>query len=86
MVVYSLHRKDTTTTITLNKEYKVTCSNEDTLVVTLRVELSDICHILVDPGSSINLLFLSMLHALEVHKKDITKKEIPLVGFNSSIT
>lgn len=67
-----------------NKEDEVISLHEDPLVVTLRFGSSDVCHKLVDTRSSVDLLFLSTLHALEVNEEDVVKKEMPLIGFNSS--
>lgn len=76
--VYNLQRKYSITLITFNKEDKVTCPHEGPLVVMLIVCPYDVCYILVDMGGSIDLLFLSVLHALDVCKEDVVKKKFPL--------
>lgn len=73
MGVYSLHRKDTITLITFNKEDEVTCPYEDPLVVTLRVEPCDVFLILVDTGSSVDLLFFSHSSIWECMRKTSLK-------------
>lgn len=56
---------------------------EDPLVVTLIVGSCDICHILVDTRSFVDLLFSSTLHTLGVREEENVKKEMSLVGFSN---
>lgn len=51
--MYSLQRKYFVNPITFNEEEEVTCPHKNHLVVTLRVGLCDIFHILVDTESLI---------------------------------
>lgn len=48
------------------------------------MESYNIYKILIDIRSSVDLLFLIIMHTLKVKFNNITKKELPLVGFNSS--
>lgn len=51
----------------------------------MRVGGYDFCRVLIDIGSSLDLLFLSTLHALGIREEDIVKNKIPLVGFNNNM-
>lgn len=73
--MYNLCRKDVIIPMRFHEEDEVNCLHEDLLVVTSRVRTCDVCHILVDTWSSIDLLYLFMLHTLGVHEEDVKKKE-----------
>lgn len=75
--MYSLQRKYSTTPITFNEDKEVNYIYKDPLIMIMRVRPCEFCHILVDIGSLIDLLFLSMLHILGMHKEDILKRKCP---------
>lgn len=84
--VYSLHKGSPFTFIIFTSNDEASSLYEDALVHTLLVRSCDVCLILVNYGSSIYLIFLTTNEALWVKDSDITKKEMPLRGFNSSTT
>lgn len=84
--MYNLCRKDVIIPMRYHEEDEVNCLHEDLLVVTSRVRTCDVCHILVDTWSSIDLLYLFMLHTLGVYEEDVKKKKMTLVGFNNNMS
>ncbi|XP_028081328.1 uncharacterized protein LOC114282781 [Camellia sinensis] len=59
------------------------CPHNDTLVVTLRVKNFDIKRILIDQGSSCEIMYYETFKQLKLEDKDLAPATSPLVGFNS---
>ncbi|XP_074288475.1 uncharacterized protein LOC141613631 [Silene latifolia] len=56
--------------------------HHDSLVISMQVGTANMGRILVDRGSSMNLIMLDVLKAMKISKDQITKKSSVLVGFN----
>ncbi|XP_074299708.1 uncharacterized protein LOC141630860 [Silene latifolia] len=56
--------------------------HHDALIITLPIENSEVRKILVDTGSSINLIMLETLKGVGFTEKDLAKKAVPFVGFS----
>lgn len=56
--------------------------HQDTLVIKLQVGNFEVKRILVDPGASASIIFLSALHNMELTTKDMIKTQFILVGFD----
>lgn len=58
----------------------------DPLVITLKIAHYKVCLILVDNGSSLDLLYLSAFLVMGIDPKEIMQHQMPLLGFNGSVT
>ncbi|XP_074298216.1 uncharacterized protein LOC141629041 [Silene latifolia] len=56
--------------------------HHDALIITLLIENCEVRKILVDIGSSVNLIMLETLKGMGFSEKDLATKEVPLVGFS----
>ncbi|XP_074296944.1 uncharacterized protein LOC141627610 [Silene latifolia] len=56
--------------------------HHDALIITLPIGNCKVKKILVDTGSSVNLIMMETLKGMGFTEKDLTKKAIPLVGFS----
>ncbi|XP_074265836.1 uncharacterized protein LOC141588287 [Silene latifolia] len=56
--------------------------HHDALIITLSIGNCLVTKILVDTGSSVNLIMLETLKNLGLSEKDLVKKAVPLVGFS----
>uniref|UniRef100_A0A2N9EQY4 RNA-directed DNA polymerase n=1 Tax=Fagus sylvatica TaxID=28930 RepID=A0A2N9EQY4_FAGSY len=56
--------------------------HSDALVVTLRIGEFDVKRILIDPGSSVEIMYESLFKGLGLEKKDLSLVEGPLSGFS----
>uniref|UniRef100_A0A2N9G212 RNA-directed DNA polymerase n=1 Tax=Fagus sylvatica TaxID=28930 RepID=A0A2N9G212_FAGSY len=56
--------------------------HSDALVVTLRIREFDVKRILIDPGSSVEIMYESLFKGLGLEKKDLSHAEGPLSGFS----
>lgn len=65
---------------------QVTCPHEDALVITTEIDGYDVKRILIDSGSSTDVLFLNALKNMGKSKKDLKKVNCPLMGFASNAT
>ena len=61
-------------------------SDGDALVIDTNIANTEVCRILVDNGSVVNILFLSTLHAMGFDSSDLRPMPTPLHGFNSKPT
>lgn len=59
------------------------CPHNDALVVTLRVKNFNIKRILIDQGSSCEIMYYKTFKQLKLEDKDLAPTTSPLVGFNS---
>ena len=57
--------------------------HNDALVVTLRVKNFDIKRILIDQGSSCEIMYYETFKQLKLEDRDLSPATSPLVGFNS---
>ena len=55
--------------------------HDDALVVTLRIGGYDVRRVLVDQGSTIEIMYLDLYKGLDLKPKDLTAYESPLVSF-----
>ncbi|XP_074283693.1 uncharacterized protein LOC141608229 [Silene latifolia] len=55
--------------------------HHDGLVISMQVGTANVRRILVDGGSSVNLIMLDVLKAMKINEEQITKKYSVLVGF-----
>lgn len=60
--------------------------HDDALVLTLNMSNCEVNRILVDNGSSTDVLFLSTLREMEINETEIEKSTRVLVGFNGEST
>lgn len=84
--VYNIHEGLPYTSIIFTSSDETSSPHKDPLVVTLQVGSCNVCRILVDIKSLVNLFFLRIIMVLMVKYSDITKKELPLVRFKNSTT
>ena len=56
----------------------------DALVVSLRVGDFVVRRILIDPGSSADMMYYPLFKRLGLSPEQLTGAEVPLVGFNST--
>ncbi|XP_074289376.1 uncharacterized protein LOC141614531 [Silene latifolia] len=56
--------------------------HHDGLVISMQIGTANVRRILVDGGSSVNLIMLDVLKAMKIKEDQITKKSSVLVGFN----
>ncbi|XP_074297650.1 uncharacterized protein LOC141628399 [Silene latifolia] len=56
--------------------------HHDVLIITLPIGNCEVKKILVDTGSSLNLIMLETLKVMGFTEKDLAKKAVPLVGFS----
>ncbi|CAL9239528.1 unnamed protein product, partial [Arabidopsis halleri] len=57
--------------------------HDDALVITLDVANFEVSRILIDTGSSVDLIFLSTLERMGISRADIVGPPSPLVAFTS---
>ncbi|XP_074315176.1 uncharacterized protein LOC141651358 [Silene latifolia] len=60
--------------------------HHDALIITLSMANCTVRKVLVDNGSSVNLIMLKTIQNMEFSEKDLQKKTIPLVGFSGETT
>ena len=58
--------------------------HSDTLLVTARIQGYDVSRILVDTGSSAEILYWDCFQKMKLSEKDLVPTQAPLVGFNGS--
>ncbi|XP_074314385.1 uncharacterized protein LOC141649598 [Silene latifolia] len=56
--------------------------HDDALIITLPIGNCEVRKILVDTGSSVNLIMLETLKVMGFSERDLATKEVPLVGFS----
>ena len=59
------------------------CPHNDALVITLRVKDFDVKWILIDQGSSCEIMYYETFKQLKLQDKDLAPAISPLIGFNS---
>lgn len=82
LYIYNLGKGSWSTPITFTIKDETSSLFKDTLVIILRVGSCDVY--LVDTESLVDFIFLTTMWALGVQDGDITIKEMPLLGFNTS--
>ena len=55
--------------------------HDDALVVTLRIRWYDVRRVLVDQGSTVEIMYLDLYKGLNLKPEDLTAYESPLVSF-----
>ncbi|XP_074297576.1 uncharacterized protein LOC141628316 [Silene latifolia] len=60
--------------------------HHDALIITLSMANCTVRKVLVDTGSSVNLIMLKTIENMGFSEKDLQKKTIPLVGLSGEIT
>ncbi|XP_023634363.1 uncharacterized protein LOC111829493 [Capsella rubella] len=70
-------------TFSENETEDLDSPHDDALVITLDVANHEVCRILVDTGSSVDLIFLDTLVRMGIDKSHITGPPAPLVSFTS---
>ena len=61
---------------------RVQLPHSDALVITLRIEEFDVKRILIDPGSSAEIMYEPLFRGLGLEAKDLNHAEGPLYGFS----
>nr|XP_043639286.1 uncharacterized protein LOC122610357 [Erigeron canadensis] len=56
--------------------------HHDGLVITLFIANHYVCRILIDNGSSVNIIKLETLRRMDISEEDINGKDSPLIGFS----
>ena len=78
-----LRKESTEQIIFTNQDLEgVQVPHSDALVVTLRIREFDVKRILIDPGSSVEIMYESLFKGLGLEKKDLSHVEGPLSGFS----
>ena len=54
-------------------------------MVTLRIEGYDMKRVLVDQGSSAEIIYLNLFKGLKLRSEDLTHYDSPLIGFNGKV-
>ncbi|CAL5414717.1 unnamed protein product [Camellia sinensis] len=62
---------------------RIYCPHNGALVVTLRVKDFDVKRILIDQGSSCEIMYYDTFKQLKLQDKDLAPAVSPLIGFNS---
>ena len=80
----SLLRKESVEEIVFSSQdlEGVQLPHSDALVITLRIGEFDVKRILIDPGSSVEIMYKSLFRGLGLGKKDLSRTEGPLSGFS----
>lgn len=63
-----------------------TCIYKDALVITTEIDEYDVKRVLIDSGSSIDVLFLEALKKMGRSENELKKVNFPLIGFTSNST
>ena len=58
----------------------------DLLVIELTIQNMDVARILVDTGSSADIIFKNTLERMEIDPSEIAENASPLVGFSGEVT
>uniref|UniRef100_A0A2N9H312 Uncharacterized protein n=1 Tax=Fagus sylvatica TaxID=28930 RepID=A0A2N9H312_FAGSY len=83
MAPVPLKKESTEQIIFTNQDLEgVQVPHSDALVVTLRIGEFDVKRILIDPGSSVEIMYESLFKGLGLEKKDLSLVEGPLSGFS----
>uniref|UniRef100_A0A2N9IRH8 Reverse transcriptase domain-containing protein n=1 Tax=Fagus sylvatica TaxID=28930 RepID=A0A2N9IRH8_FAGSY len=83
MAPVPLKRESTEQIVFTNQDLEgVQLPHSDALVVTLRIDEFDVKRILIDPGSSVEIMYESLFKGLGLEKKDLNLVEEPLSGFS----
>uniref|UniRef100_A0A2N9HPE1 Uncharacterized protein n=1 Tax=Fagus sylvatica TaxID=28930 RepID=A0A2N9HPE1_FAGSY len=83
MALVPLKKESTEQIIFTNQDLEgVQVPHSDALVVTLRIGEFDVKRILIDPGSSVEIMYESLFKGLGLEKKDLSPVEGPLSGFS----
>uniref|UniRef100_A0A2N9GWW3 RNase H type-1 domain-containing protein n=1 Tax=Fagus sylvatica TaxID=28930 RepID=A0A2N9GWW3_FAGSY len=77
-------RKESVEEIVFNNQdlEGVQLPHSDALVITLRIGEFDVKRVLIDPGSSVEIMYESLFRGLGLRKKDLSGAEGPLSGFS----
>ena len=59
--------------------------HDDALVVTLRIRQYDVKRVLVDQGSSVEIMYLDLFKGLKMKPEDLACYDSPLIGFDGKI-
>ena len=54
-------------------------------MVTLRIEGNDMKRVLVDQGSSAEIIYLNLFKGLKLRSEDLTHYDSPLIGFDGKV-
>ena len=54
-------------------------------MVTLRIEGHDMKRVLVDQGSSAEIIYLNLFKGLKLRSEDLTHYDSPLIGFDGKV-
>uniref|UniRef100_A0A2N9EM81 Uncharacterized protein n=1 Tax=Fagus sylvatica TaxID=28930 RepID=A0A2N9EM81_FAGSY len=83
MAPVPLKKESTEQIIFTNQDLEgVQVPHSNALVVTLRIGEFDVKRILIDPGSSVEIMYESLFKGLGLEKKDLSLVEGPLSGFS----
>uniref|UniRef100_A0A2N9GJI0 RNA-directed DNA polymerase n=1 Tax=Fagus sylvatica TaxID=28930 RepID=A0A2N9GJI0_FAGSY len=77
-------RKESVEEIVFNNQdlEGVQLPHSDALVITLRIGEFDVKRVLIDPGSSVEIMYESLFKGLGLGKEDLSRTEGPLSGFS----
>ena len=59
--------------------------HDDALVVTLRIKQYDVKRVLVNQGSSVEIMYLDLFKGLKMKPEDLACYDSPLIGFDGKI-
>ena len=63
---------------------RVQLPHNDALVISLRIGPAMVQRVLIDQGSSAEVMYFNMFQALKIPTEDLQPTEVPLVGFNGA--
>ena len=83
MALVPLKKESTEQIVFTNQDLEgVQLPHSDALMVTLRIGEFDVKRILIDPGSSVEIMYESLFKGLGLERKDLNLAEGPLSGFS----
>ena len=59
--------------------------HDDSIVVTLKIEVYDVKRVLVDQGSNVEILYPDLFRGLKLRPEDLACYDSPLIGFDGKV-
>ena len=59
--------------------------HDDSIVVTLKIEVYDVKRVLVDQGSNVEIMYPDLFRGLKLRPEDLACYDSPLIGFDGKV-
>ena len=59
--------------------------HDDSIVVTLKIEVYDVKRVLVDQGNNVEIMYPDLFRGLKLRPEDLACYDSPLIGFDGKI-